>query len=226
MPDQHDIVYVVDDDANLRYAISVMLEEADLIGETFGSAAEFWADFDPLRAGCIVLDISLPDIDGLELCHELRNTYPDISVIIVTGYGDAARARSSFKMGALDFLEKPFTSEQLVELIRIGFDLGASTRQRQSYQQQIQQRFDTLSERELEVLDLVVTGELNKQMASTLGLHERTIEYHRKNLMNKMCAKNLPDLVRMAMVRQSHKAPPGGTAGEQWRRHQSSVYSN
>ena len=196
-------VCVVDDDPAIRDSMMEMLSAAGLAAETYPSADAFLDAFEPSRVGCAVLDVYMPGIDGLDLCEKLRKEHPYIPIIIVTGHGDVAKARRSFKMGAVDFIEKPFSNRQLLTLIRETIGKGARDRYRSEHRKEIAARIKLLSEREREVMDLVLKGFLNKQMAAALGVHERTIEFHRKNIMKKMQAKSTPELVTMALACRS-----------------------
>lgn len=200
MTAEHNTVYVVDDDHATRVLLAKMLEADGMPVEAYSSAEAFLAGFDPDRAAGAVLDMRMPGMDGLDLCEKVRGEHPDLPVIILTGYGDAATARRSFKMGAVDFVEKPFSKSELLDLVREGVARAALSRKRSERRALISARMDQLSARELEVLELVVGGALNKQMASALGIHDRTIEYHRRNIMRKMKAESVPQLVEMTLA--------------------------
>ena len=206
MSTDHSTVYVVDDDPAIRDSMIMMLDAAGFTAEAYPSAATFLAAFDLTRAGCLVLDVCMPGMNGLDLFEQIRTKHPDVPVIIVTGHGDVAKTRRSFKLGAVDFIEKPFSSRQLVALIRETIDTSATVRQRNAHHAQIMARVALLSAREREVMDLVTTGLLNKQMAAKLGVHVRTIEFHRKNIMRKMQVQSVPELVEMTLTSRTDHA--------------------
>lgn len=206
MPHDHKTIYIVDDDYAIRDSMVEMLDAAGLPAEAYSSASAFLAAFDPERTGCLVLDIFMPGMDGLDLCERIRREHADIPIIIVTGHGDVPRTRRSFKMGAVDLIEKPFSNKQLLALIRKAIEEAGTARHRNKRRAQIKTRITLLSERERQVMDFVTVGALNKQMAADLGVHERTIEFHRKNIMRKMKADSVPELVEMVVQSRTEDA--------------------
>lgn len=193
-------VFIVDDDADVRQSLSCLLESVDMKVESFASADAFIEAFDSRRPGCLVLDVRMPGRSGLELLEELRECGQSIPVIFLTAHGEVASAVRAMKSGAIDFIEKPYSEQVLLD--RIHQALGADQRRRELEEQraQIVQRFHSLSPREQQVMGMVVAGQLNRQIAQTLGLSEKTVEVHRAHVMEKTRARSLPDLVRMALI--------------------------
>ena len=193
-------VYVVDDDEAVRRFLRGLIGSIGLGVKTYASAQEFLDGYEVGSPGCLLLDIRMPDMSGLELQAELRRREIDIPVIILTGHGDVKVAVHAMKAGAVDFIEKPFNNEFLLHAIQkvLADSLHSSgTRVRR---QEILQRLETLTTRERQVLGLVVAGETNKGAARRLGISEKTVEIHRAKVMEKMQAKSLAELVKMATV--------------------------
>lgn len=186
-------VFVVDDDDAVREALEDLLDMAELATELHPSAEKFLEAYDPARSGCLLLDVRMPGMNGLELQAKLREARVHIPVIIITGHGDVPMATRSFKMGAADFIEKPFNGKSLLNVIRKAIAQDSQRREKEA-------GFLSLSTREREVLDLVVDGRLNKQMARALGVHERTIEFHRKNIMRKIGVDSVPELIQKVLA--------------------------
>lgn len=205
-------VFLVDDDAAVRDSLVLLLGVAGFKVQAFGSAIDFLDAFDPDEPGCLVTDIRMPGMDGLELQAELMRRNVDLPVIFITGHGDVAKAVQALKAGAYDFIEKPFEEETLTSSIRQAFDSEAgrqASRQRRE-QAGISTRRQLLTPREGQVMDLVVDGHSNKSIAQKLGISARTVEIHRARVMDKMKARNLSDLVRMALsARSFNPGPPG-----------------
>lgn len=194
-------VFLVDDDAAVRDSLALLLGVAGFKVQAFGSAVDFLGAFDPGEPGCLVTDIRMPGMDGLELQAELMRRNIELPVIFITGHGDVAKAVQALKAGAYDFIEKPFEEETLTGSIRQAFDSEAG---RQAFRQRREQagvstRRQLLTPREAQVMDLVVEGHSNKSIAQKLGISARTVEIHRARVMDKMKARNLSDLVRMAL---------------------------
>jgi FixJ family two-component response regulator len=192
-----DVVYVVDDDASVRRALSMLLQTVGLDVETFPSAQAFLAHAMPDRPACLVLDIRLRGTSGLDLQAELKAAGRDLPIIFITGHGDVPTTVRAMKSGAVDFLEKPFNDQQLLDCIQRALVRTRELRTQQSERAKVQQRLDTLSSRERQVLMLVVTGMLNKQIAGELDIAEKTVKVHRGQVMRKMSAGSVVDLLRM-----------------------------
>lgn len=193
-------VYVVDDDHDVRDSLQVLLEFADYNVRTFESAIKFLATDLQHMAGCLIVDIRMPDMDGLELQDELLKRKIDLPVIIITGHGDVPLAVRAMRAGAVDFLEKPFREEALLESIQRAFQRRPAGQNTKSGE--VASRFEALTDREREVLNLVVEGHTNKEMARILDISPRTVDIHRAHVMEKMHAKTLADLVRMSISAQ------------------------
>lgn len=208
------IVYVVDDDEALRGAVEWLLGTVGLTVRSFASGQEFVAGFDGVDApGCIVLDVRMPGKGGLEVQQDLKARDCPLPVIILTGHGDAPMAARAIKDGAFDFVEKPFNNQALLEVIQKAIHESESRILVQRQRDEINRRLRTLSERERQVLDLIVQGKSNQEMAAELNISRRTIEVHRANLMEKMAAGSIADLMRAAfavnLIGQPPRAPRG-----------------
>jgi len=194
-PDQ--LVFIVDDDEGVREALQDLLASAGLLSVVFGSAAEYLAYSKPDVSACLILDVELPDINGLDLQRQLvGGDHPPI--IFVSGHGSIRSSVRAMKAGAMDFLTKPFDHQELLRLVQTALAQHRERRRKQADLDRLKQRFQSLTPREREVLPLVVSGLLNKQAAAQLGISQVTLEIHRANVMRKMKANSLADLVRMA----------------------------
>ena len=194
---QDHIVFVVDDDFRLREALQELLTSAHLNVVTFGSAAEYLEFAKPDLPGCLILDVGLPDINGLELQGQLAGQ-PHPHIVFITGHGDVPSSVRALKAGAVDFLTKPFSEADLMGAIHIALARDREARLQRGQLATLRQRWSTLTPREREVLPLVVSGLLNKQAAAELGISDITLQIHRSSIMKKMGAASLPELVRMA----------------------------
>jgi len=191
------IVFVVDDDPSVRQALELLIDSAGWQPETFGSAMEFLASSHPRSPSCLVLDVSLPEINGLELQERIMADRADMPIIFVTGCGDVPTSVQAMKRGALDFLTKPFRDDVLLDIIGRAIEGSRAALRHDAELRIIRERQALLSRREREVMALVVAGRLNKQIAGALGISEITVKAHRGSMMRKMQARSLPHLVTM-----------------------------
>lgn len=194
---QDEIVLIVDDDPRVREALSLLLSSFDMRAIAFGSAAEYMAYPKPDAAACLVLDVELPDINGLDLQSQIAQGN-DTHIVFITGHGDIPSSVRAIKTGAVDFLTKPFKEADLMRAINTALAQSRDGRYKRAELADLQQRLSRLTPREREVLPLVVSGLLNKQAAAELGISEITLQIHRSKIMKKMGAASLPELVRMA----------------------------
>ena len=197
MDAQDSIVYVVDDDVGIRESLSALLSSYDLHGVAFPSAKEYLAYPKPEVPSCLILDLELPGIDGLELQRQTGQAHHP-RIVFISGHGDISSSVRAMKAGAVDFLAKPFREEELMRAVHTAIELDRAARQKRIDLAELNRRLSTLTPREREVLPLVVSGLLNKQAAVELGISETTIQIHRGQIMKKMQAESLAELVRMA----------------------------
>ncbi|QID18595.1 response regulator transcription factor [Nitrogeniibacter mangrovi] len=196
-PDQ--TVYIVDDDEALRDSLVWLLESNSYRVAQFDSAEVFLAAYRPEMAGCLVLDVRMPGMSGLELYERLRDRHATLPVVFITGHGDVPMAVSVLKKGAVDFIEKPFTDRDMLKLIDQCLATERENRERLRQDAAVARRLDQLTGREMEVLELIIAGRLNKQIADDLGISIKTVEVHRARVMEKMEAGSLAELVQAVM---------------------------
>ncbi len=199
MTDSESLVFVVDDDDSVRKALARLMKSVGLNVETFGSASEFLAREPHPGPGCLVLDVRMPGLSGLDLQKELSASGTPLPVIFITGHGTVPMSVQAMKAGAVEFLEKPFDDQILIDAVQEALKKDQQARQNKGELKEIHERVNSLTPREREVFGLVVSGKLNKQIAFELGTSEKTIKVQRSKVMKKMHADSLADLVRMAV---------------------------
>lgn len=190
------LVYVVDDDEAVRDSLTLLLKAVGLTGQTFSSAAEFLNHYDPEQHGCLVADIRMPGMSGLDLQDELNRGGAQIPLIFITGHGDVPMAVDAMKSGALDFIEKPFRDQDLLDRVQQALAWDKERRIENLKTLAIRERLATLTPRETEVMECVVQGQANKVIAMDLGVSQRTVEIHRARVMEKMAVRSVAKLVR------------------------------
>jgi len=198
--DLNSTVYIVDDDQAIRHAMELLMRSVGLDYEIFHSADDFLSNHTNDRAGCLVLDIRMPGLGGLELQEKLNTTGSTLPIIFITGHGDVPMAVEAMQKGAVDFIQKPFRDQELLDRVSEALKTDQKRRSAREEKAEVLARIEKLTNRERQVLDLVVTGKPNKVIAYELGVSQRTVEIHRARVMEKMRAKSLADLVRMQLA--------------------------
>ncbi len=191
------IVYIIDDDEGIREGLGLLLDTVNLPHALYGSAIDFLQAYDGDMCGCLVLDIRMPRMTGLDLQKQLAQRKSSLPIIFITGHGDIPMAVEAMRRGALDFIRKPFREQDLLDRINEALAVETDIRKNRRQRQQLQDKIDALSEREREVFERVADGEMNKMIATDLGISERTVEVHRSQLMKKLEVRTLAQLVRI-----------------------------
>ena len=200
MPSDPLTVHVIDDDEASRQSLAFLLQTASIAVQTYASGVAFLDQIGAAAAGCIITDVRMPGLSGIELLRRLKEMKIEAPVIVITGHGDVPLAVEAMKSGAADFLEKPFDDEALLASVRLALRQRGADQKRSAERAEIESRVAALSHRERDVLTGLIAGRANKQIAYDLGISPRTVEIYRANLMNKMQAGSLSELVRMALV--------------------------
>jgi RNA polymerase sigma factor (sigma-70 family) len=195
-------VHIVDDDEAMRDSLKWLLESRGLKVELYASAEAFLRSFNNSYCGCLVLDVRMPGMNGLDLYEQLQARASTLPVIFITGHGDVPMAVSALKKGAADFIEKPFNDQDMLSLIESCMTQDSAAAAKRAESASVTQRLDRLTQREREVLDLVVAGKLNKQIADELGISIKTVEVHRSRVMQKMGANSVAELVQLTLKNQ------------------------
>ena len=201
------VVHIVDDDEAVRRSLAFMLGSAGLAVRVYESAGAFLDGLDDVHCGCLITDVRMPEISGIELLYRLKERAPCFPAIVITGHGDVKLAVEAMKAGAIDFIEKPFDEEAILAAVKAALEQGGD--ETDGDLAAVTSRIASLSERERQVLEGLIAGQANKVMANALGISPRTVEVYRANLMAKMQARSLSELIRMAIL--AHVPAPGRT---------------
>ena len=202
------VVFVVDDDASLREALKSLFRSVGLRAELFSSALEFLQSKHPDIASCLVLDVRLPGLSGLDFQAELARANIRVPIVFITGHGDIPMTVRAMKAGAVEFLTKPFRDQDLLDAVRVGLERDRARRENEGAASKLRAQFESLTPREQEVIAFVTAGLMNKQIAAEIGVSEVTVKVHRGNVMRQMGARSLADLVRMADILGIRHAKP------------------
>ncbi|MHC4292932.1 MAG: response regulator transcription factor [Planctomycetota bacterium] len=197
MAEQIPTVFIIDDEKAMRESLKTLMETVGLNSQTYDSGDKFLAAYDPKIHGCLVVDVRLPGMSGLELQAKLVQEGIRLPVIIITGHGDVPMAVQAMKMGALNFIEKPFRDQVLLDNIQKAIDLDAQIRNEQSKCIESKRKLELLTTREKEILNLLITGKPNKAIAFELGISQKTVDFHRANVLKKMRVESVVELVRL-----------------------------
>jgi two-component system response regulator FixJ len=197
---QEPTVFLIDDDAAVLRSLTALVEVVFPRVQAFNSATEFLAAYKPLCPGCLVLDVAMPGINGLELQRKLIQDKIDLPIVFITGHGNVQMAVGAMQAGAINFLEKPFHEQELWDSIRKALEVDSHNRRRRARRNRVEERLSVLSEGERAVLNMILDGKLNKEIAAVLGLSNRTVEDRRARLMKKMGARSIAELVQLAMT--------------------------
>ncbi len=197
------IAFIVDDDEAVRDSLGLLLKAAGIGSRSYESAESFLADFEPREYGCLVLDIRMPGMDGLELQSVLQQRNAALPIVFITAHGDVPMAVEAVRRGAVDFIQKPFDDDALVEKVSDALTASVQQHEEELERSEIRRRVDSLTARERQVMTQVVRGKANKVIASDLGVSQRTVEIHRSRVMEKMQAGSLAQLVRMVLVAEA-----------------------
>jgi two-component system response regulator FixJ len=200
MSSQEPTIFLVDDDPAVLRSLTALVEVVFPKVKAYGSAAEFLVAYQSPCPGCLVLDVAMPGLNGLELQRKLTQDKIDLPIVFITGHGNVQMAVNAMQAGAVNFLEKPFREQELWDSIRKALELDAQNRRRKARRQRVEERLALLSEGERSVLNLILEGKLNKEIAAELGLSNRTVEDRRARLMKKMGARSVAELVQLAMT--------------------------
>jgi two-component system, LuxR family, response regulator FixJ len=194
------IVFVVDDDRAMRESLRWLLESVGLTVRTYANAADFLREYEPTQPGCLVLDVRMPGMSGLDLQAELGRRGAGLPTIVVTGHAEVPMAVRAVKAGAVDFIEKPFSDQLLLDRVRQALEIDRLEREVRRRREEARRRLESLTAREREVLMLVAAGKQNKEIAAELGLSPKTVEVHRSHVMSKMSVDSLAELIRVAIL--------------------------
>lgn len=214
MSEDAPVVFVVDDDPAMRESLRWLIESIGLTVQTHATAKEFLERYDPANVGCLVLDVRMPGLSGLDLQDELVNRGTVLPIIMITGYAEVPMAVRAMKAGAIDFIEKPFSDQDLLDRVRLAIDLSQQVRAANKERKEIFARVAKLTPREREVCDRVIAGMSNKVIAKDLGLSTKTVEVHRARLMEKLQASTLADLVRLTLLAEGMRENPNQARGK------------